>query len=145
MTDIDNPLGLEVVAGRKASDIEGLWMALPEEDRKSVAAAMDIGAPFIAATARAAPQAEIVYDRFHVSRTLGQAVDRTRRQECATLAERGDDTLKGSRYLWLHGTVPETGRQRFELLLEINLKSSKAWLLQKQMVKPEASLTPSRQ
>ncbi len=135
MTDIDSPRVLEVVPGRKASDVEGLWMALPEEHReKVVAAAMDMGAPYIAATARAAPKAEIVHDRFHVSKPLGEAVDRTRREESAKLAAKGDDTLKGSRYLWLHGTVPEKGRERFEQLLEINLKTSKAWLFKEQMV-----------
>ncbi len=135
MTDIDDPRVLEVVSGRKASDVEGLWTALPEEVRESVvAAAMDMGAPFIAATSRAAPQAEIVHDRFHVSKPLNEAVDRTRREESAKLASRGDDTLKGSRYLWLHGKTPEKGRERFERLLEVNLKTSKAWLFKEQMV-----------
>ena len=46
MTDIDSPRVLVVVPGRKVSDIEGLWMAMPEEIRKMVvAAAMDMGAP----------------------------------------------------------------------------------------------------
>jgi len=135
MTDLDDHRALEVVEGRKASDIEGLWAALPGEQReKVVAAAMDMGAPFIAATTRAAPQAEIVHDRFHVSKPLGEAVDKTRREESAKLAAEGDDTLKGSRHLWLHGVVPEKGRERFEQLLEINLKTSKAWLYKEQMV-----------
>lgn len=135
MTDLDTARVLEVVPGRKASDIEGLWMALPEESRKSVvAAAMDMGAPFIAATAKAAPHAEIVHDRFHVAKPLNEAVDRTRREESAKLAAKGEDTLKSTRYLWLHGTVPERGRERFEQLLEINLKTSKAWLFKEQMV-----------
>jgi len=135
MTDLDKARVLEVVDGRKAADIQGLWMALPEQVRKGVlAAAMDMGAPFIAATGKVAPHVEIVHDRFHVSKPLGEAVDKTRREESAKLAAKGDDTLKRTRYLWLHGTVPEKGRERFEELLEINLKTSKAWLFKEQMV-----------
>lgn len=135
MTDIDRPRVLEVVPGRKASDIEGLWMALPEEHReKVVAAAMDMGAPFVAATARAGPAGG----------------DRPRPLPSLQAAQRGGGqdppgrspprwppratTPKGGRYLWLHGTVPEKGRERFEELLEINLKTSKTWLLKEQMV-----------
>jgi len=134
MTDLDEARVLEIVEGSKAKDAERLWEALPEERREGiVAAAMDMSGSYIAATGRQAPNAEIVHDRFHVSKNLNDAVDKTRRQESAALSREGDDTLKGSRYLWLHGTVPQRGRERFEQLLEVNLKTSRAWLYKEQM------------
>ena len=112
-----------------------LWEALPEGVRKEVvAAAMDMGQPFILGTKKAAPHVDIVHDRFHVSKSLNEAVDKTRRQECAQLAKNNDDTLKGTRYLWLHGNTPEKSKQRFEDLLEVNLKTAKAWLYKEQIV-----------
>ncbi|MBE7538357.1 MAG: transposase [Opitutaceae bacterium] len=71
----------------------------------------------------------MVHDRFHVSKHLNEAVDQTRRQEAAKLAENGDRrTLKQTRYLWLHGTVPEKHQASFAELLEMNLRDLRLWL-----------------
>jgi len=75
-----------------------------------------------------------VHDRFHVSKPLNEAVDQTRREEAAKLEAAGDDTLKNTRYLWLHGTTPEAREQEFADLLEINLKTARAWAYKEQMV-----------
>lgn len=135
MSDLQGSRVLEVVDERKTTSVVKLWNALPEGVRKQVkAAAMDMGKPFILGTHKAAPHVEIVHDRFHVSKPLNEAVDKTRRQECAQLAKDDDDTLKGTRYLWLHGDTPEKSKQRFEELLEVNLKTAKAWAYKEQMV-----------
>jgi transposase len=135
MTDLQGQRVLEVVAGRDTAQAIALWTALPPEQRLKVeAAAMDMGANFAAATRQAAPQAAIVHDRFHIAKHLNEAVDRTRREEAAKLAAKGDDTLKQTRFLWLHGTVPEKHQASFQDLLEMNLKTSRAWLYKEQMV-----------
>jgi hypothetical protein len=76
----------------------------------------------------------IVHDRFHVAKHLNEAVDQTRRQETARLAEKGDESPKKNRYLWLHGTVPKQHQATFAELLEMNLKTSRDWLYKEQMV-----------
>jgi len=48
-----------------------------------------------------ASQAEIVHDRFHISKHLNEAVDKVRRQENKALAKADDDRLKGTKQLWL--------------------------------------------
>jgi transposase len=95
---------------------------------------MDMGAPFIAGTRQAAPQADIVHDRFHVAKPLNESVDQTRREESAQLAAEGDDTLKHTRFLWLHGTVPDHRQDDFAALLETNLRTARAWAYKEQMV-----------
>ena len=50
------------------------------------------------------------------------------------LAEKGDDTLKHTRFFWLKAEVPEEHRATFADLLEMNLKTSRAWLHKEQMV-----------
>lgn len=135
MTDLDGKRVLEVVPGRSIDACVKLWEAIPEEQRtKIVAAAMDMGAPFIIGTAKAAPHADIVHDRFHVSKPLNEAVDRTRREESAKLAAKGDDRLKRTRFLWLHGQTPEDKKEHFAALLETNLRTAKAWAYKEQMV-----------
>lgn len=135
MTDLDGQRVLEVLAGRDTQTCVKLWEALPQEQRSKVqAAAMDMGAPFILGTRQAAPQADIVHDRFHVSKPLNEAVDQTRRQESAKLAAEGDNTLKRTRFLWLHGHTPDDQKERFEELLETNLRTARAWAYKEQMV-----------
>ena len=135
MTDLQQSRVLEVVEGRDTAQAMALWAALPPEQRGLVeAAAMDMGANFVAATRQAAPQAAIVHDRFHVAKHLNEAVDRTRREESARLAARGDQSLRKTRYLWLQGTIPERHQASFGELLEMNLKTSRAWLYKEQMI-----------
>ncbi|MBE7540408.1 MAG: transposase [Opitutaceae bacterium] len=86
------------------------------------------------ATRIAAPQAAIVHDLFHVSKHLNESVDQSRRQEAAKLAEKGDETLKQTRYPWLHGIVKEKHQASCAELLEMNLKTSRAWLYKEQML-----------
>jgi len=135
MTDLTGRRVLDVVPGRDTASGLKLWASLSKEQVAGVqAVAMDMGASFIAATHQAAPNADIVHDRFHVSKPLNEAVDHTRRDESAELSAEGDDTLKRTRFLWLHGTVPDDRKQHFESLLESNLRTAKAWAYKEQMV-----------
>ena len=134
-TDIKGARVLEVVPGNDQAAGESLWRALPPEQRSKVeAAAMDMSAGFAAATRSQAPQAAIVHDKFHVAKLLNDAVDQTRRAEHQQLHAEGDDTLKNTRYLWLHGQLPEAKQTGFAELLEINLKTARAWAYKEQFV-----------
>jgi transposase len=134
-SDIKGARVLEVVRERDQAAGEALWQVLPDAQRKKVqAAAMDMSGSYVAATRAQAPQAVIVHDKFHVAKMLNEAVDQTRRAEHACLQAKGDNTLNGTRYLWLHGMVPEAKQASFAELLEINLKTSKAWCYKEQFI-----------
>ena len=134
-SDIKAARVLEVVLGRDQAAGEALWQVLPDAQRKKVqAAAMDMSGSYVAATRAQAPQAAIVHDKFHVAKLLSEAVDQTRRAEHASLQAKGDDTLSGTRYLWLHGMVPEAKQASFAELLEINLKTASAWCYKEQFI-----------
>jgi len=135
MNDIAGARVLEVVPDRDQAAGVALWQVLPAAARKKVeAAAMDMSGSYVAATRAQAPQAAIVHDKFHVAKMLNQAVDQTRRAEHARLQTAGDDTLSGTRYLWLHGLVPEKKQASFAELLEINLQTAKAWCYKEQFI-----------
>lgn len=129
MTDLTKKRVLEVVEGRTTEDAVALLETLPEEQRKAVvAAAMDMGANFAAATRKACPEAAVVHDRFHVSMHLNEAVDKVRRQEHRRLLEAGDKSLSGTKFLWLQGALPEGERAlTFDELCQRNLKTARAW------------------
>ena len=73
----------------------------------------------------------IVFDKFHIIRHLMEAIDKVRRMEAKTLAEAGNDILKGSRYIWLKNPWNLTDKQHARLsdLLKMNMKIVKAYLL----------------
>ncbi len=129
MTDLKGRRVLDVVKDRDIPSALKLWESLPEPQRQRVeAVAMDMSAGFAAATVKAAPRAAIVYDKFHVSKHLNEAVDKVRREEHRRLLEKGDESLTSTKYLWLQGAYPEGDRAlKFSELCARNLKTSRAW------------------
>lgn len=102
LTDIEGGRVLEVAEDRTQEAAEKVLEFLPESQRKQIkAAAMDMWKPFMAAAASQLLEAEVVHDKFHVSRLLNEAVDQVRRQESKTLVSGGDKRLVGSKQLWL--------------------------------------------
>jgi transposase len=135
MTDISGSRVLEVVQGRSEGATDLLWKTLPLEQRKEVkAVAMDMWPAFINSTEKNVPSASIVFDRFHVSKHLNEAVDQMRRQENKALKKQGDATLTGTKQLWLFN--PENlslkGYFRFSELKELSLKTGRAWAMKEQ-------------
>jgi transposase len=129
LTDLQGKRVLDVVKDRDTASGLKLLESLPAPQRQRVeAAAMDMSAGFAAAAAAAIPDAAIVYDKFHVSKHLNEAVDKVRRQEHRRLQAAGDESLTGTKYLWLQGACPEGERAlSFSELCARNLKTSRAW------------------
>ena len=75
---------------------------------------MDMWGPYIAATLEMIPEAltKIAFDRFHVARHLGDAVDKVRRAEHRALVKEGNEILTGSKYQWLKGRGRKTHREK---------------------------------
>jgi transposase len=91
--------------------------------------AVDMWEPFMNARQAKSPQAELVHDKFHVSARLNEAVDRVRRTEHKELMAAGDETLKGSRQLWLYNPMNFSDEQvaSFAALKDSGLKVARAW------------------
>lgn len=132
MTDLDNPRVLEVAQERTIEAADSLWETLPDAQREQVASvSIDMWQAFMTSAEKNVPNAEIVHDKFHVSKYLNDAVDKVRRREHKTLTQSGDDRLKGSRQLWLYN-VENLDRKRRSELQEIqqqDLKTGRAWAI----------------
>jgi transposase len=127
-----------VAEDRKAESLKAFWKSLSPEQLKGIeAVTMDMWSPYIQATVQCVPEAgtKIVFDRFHIMNHMVKAVDAVRKQEHRQLSAAGDDTLKGSKYLWLFSeeNLPDKHRPRFEVLKEMNLKVGKAWAMKESL------------
>lgn len=125
---------LHVGEDRKKAGLKAWYDSLSEEQREAIeSVSMDMWPAFINATLEGVPGAEekIAFDKFHVAKYLGEAVDKVRRQEHKALMEMGLEDLKGSKYDWLYNPVNMTYQQkrRFSVLRDSALKTARAWAI----------------
>ena len=122
---------LEVVENRTTEAAKTLFeQGLSPAQRATVeAVSLDMWEPFKQAAQARTPQAAYVYDHFHISSYLNDAVDQTRRAENKRLRKQDDTTLTGTRYLWLRNpaTLDETGAARLARLTTGELQTAAIW------------------
>lgn len=130
LTDIDRGKVLDVVKDRTTESAREFWGMIPSQQKQTIqAVAMDMWDAFMTATQEAVPNAAIVHDKYHVATYLGKAVDAVRRKENNALAKTGNDTLKGTKYLWL--TNPSNwskeAKKTFRSFAIDEMKVGRAW------------------
>ena len=95
---------------------------------------MDMWKPFRNATRRCVPWAAILFDKFHVLRHLGEALDQVRKSEYARLRGSERRFIKGQKYALLSNREHLTwsGRRALRELLRINRRLNAAYVLKKE-------------
>jgi transposase len=117
---------------RSEPSMSQFYQWLGEKKRRGIRLAlMDMWKPFRHATEVAAPQAAIVFDKFHVMRHLGEALDQVRKSEYARLTGQDRRFIKGQKYTLLSRRENLTleGRQALKTLLAANKRLNTAYLL----------------
>ena len=94
-------------------------------------AVMDMWKPFRNSTQRYASKASILFDKFHVLRHLGDALDRVRKSEYARLSGTDRRFIKGQKYTLLahRENLTLEGKKSLKLLLTANKRLNTAYLL----------------
>jgi transposase len=94
-------------------------------------AVMDMWKPFSKSTRKKASQAAIVYDKFHIMRHLGDALDKIRKMEYSRLSGEDRKYIKGQKYTLLSNRENLTldGRKALKELLSANKRLNTAYLL----------------
>jgi transposase len=132
LSDIGNARVVDVAEDRKEETLTELFTRIPEEQRDEiVAVAIDMWEPYINAVESLLPEADIVHDKFHIAKYLGEAVDKVRKSEHKSLMAEGSEDLKGTKYLWLKNPRNWTEEQK-ELFGELKakgLKVGRAWTI----------------
>jgi transposase len=108
------------------------WLG-PTKCRGIRLAVMDMWKPFRHSTLKEgnAPQAAILYDKFHVLSHLGEALDAVRKREYARLSGNNRRFIKGQKYTLLSHweNLTTRGRKALKLLFKANKRLNKAYLL----------------
>jgi transposase len=120
--------------GRKQESLDAYWKQLTQEQLDGIdAVAMDMWEPYVLSTSAHVPEGaeKIVPDPFHMMKHMNEAVNEVRKAEHRALSAEGDDTLEGTRWLWLYGVgnIPEAQRPAFDVLKIRNLLTARAWAL----------------
>jgi transposase len=94
-------------------------------------AVMDMWKPFRNSTNKKAPQAAILFDKFHILRHLGEALDKVRRQEYAKLDGQKRKFIKGQKYALLSHkeNLEGNARKNLKVLLAANKRLNTAYVL----------------
>jgi transposase len=94
-------------------------------------AVMDMWKPFRNVTLARAPRAAILFDKFHIMRHLGEALDKVRKTEYARLSGRDRRFIKGQKYTLLsrRENLNLEGRKSLKTLLAANKRLNTAYLL----------------
>lgn len=117
---------------RSEASMSQFYQWLGERKSRGVRlAVMDMWKPFRTATERHAPRAAILFDKFHIMRHLGKALDTVRKSEYARLSGRERRFIKGQKYTLLSNRENLTleGRQALKTLLAANKRLNIAYLL----------------
>jgi transposase len=109
-----------------------IWLG-PAKCGKIRLAVMDMWPAFRNSTLKEgnAPQATILYDKFHILKHLGEAMDKVRKKEYARLSGEDRRFVKGQRYTLLShwGNLKAEGKAALKLLFKANRRLNKAYLL----------------
>lgn len=125
---------VEVLDGRGQQALEDFYWNTPLEHLDSLeSVSMDMWAPYIEATLTHVGDAEnkIAFDRFHVAKRLSDAVNKVHVDEHKDLRALGDDSLKGTRFLWLQNreNMKPQNRLRFDAIRNGAFKVARAWAI----------------
>jgi transposase len=118
--------------GRTEKDMDLFFNEMgPERCASIELAVMDMWKPFRKSTLNHAPQAQIVFDKFHILNHLADALDQVRRSEYKRVNDKERQFIKGQRYTLLSNkaNLNIEGRQALDLLLKANKRLHKAYLL----------------
>jgi transposase len=106
------------------------WLG-PKKTSKIGLIVMDMWRPFRNVAQDKAPQAAILFDKFHIMRHLGEALDKVRKTEYARLHGKDRRFIKGQKYTLLshRDNLTLDGKRSLTLLLAANKRLNTAYLL----------------
>ena len=132
VTDLDESRVLDVADGRKSECLDRFFTELGQERCAAIeVVAVDMWPAYLRAIERHLPSASVAFDKFHVAKYLGEAVDTVRKQEHRELRRVGDESLARTKYLWLQNPSNMTDDRwsRLEALRATTLRTARAWAI----------------
>jgi len=127
-----------IAEDRRQTSLDAYFDSFSAEERDRVrAVVMDMWEPYINSVEEHLADAtdKIVFDRFHIMKHIGTAVDTVRKREHRELRAEGIEALTGTKYLWLYAerNLPDKHKRTFRALKALNLKTARAWAIKESL------------
>lgn len=135
--DEDAKRVLWVGEGRKKETIDGFFFELGKVKSAAIkTATMDMWDPFIASVTEHCPNADIVFDKFHISKKVNEALDSIRKKEFSKADDKERKDMKHKRFLILsrQRRLNDEQRETIDDLKKINASLFEAYLLKEHVL-----------
>ena len=135
--DYDTGLALAIFFGRGYEETAKALDKLGKERLEGVAfASIDMWDPYIKALKEKCPNAEIVFDKFHVVKKVNDALDKVRKNEFAKATKEERIEMKHKRFIILsrEQNLDRKKKEELDKLMERNEKLYQAYLLKEQIL-----------
>jgi transposase len=122
--------------GRSKATLDKFFCEIGADNAKNICAiATDMWDPYLASICQYAPQAKVVFDKFHVIAEYNRMIDRIRNEEYSIASKSGKKAIKGSRYLLLTNeqNLGKDQKERLKELLDVNETISTAYILKDEL------------
>lgn len=122
-------------ADRTRAALAGFFAGMTEEQRAGIrAVALDMHEPYIQAVQEACPQAQIVFDLYHVVAGFNRVIDQVRLTEFHKASREDKPIFKGTKYLLLKNRLrKKREREHLRQLLDLNQVLFTMLLLKEQL------------
>lgn len=124
--------------GKNAEALGRFFQELGDKRSSKLAVVtLDMSAAYIKAVTAAAPQAQLIFDRFHVQRLIHDAVDEVRRAQVRETADSDDKkAVKGMRWPLLKNpwNLTRSEQEKMNLLQKTNRHLYRAYLLKESLL-----------
>ena len=134
VTDQASGAVIHLADNRTMESLDSYFQGLSSEECSAIeSVSMDMWPAYIGVVRRYVPDADrrICFDKFHVAKYFGDAVDRVRRAEHRRLTADGDNRLKKTRYRWLENpnSMSVKNWESFQNLRHSALQTARAWAI----------------
>lgn len=135
--DLDTGRVIWVGEGRKEEDIDKFFLTLTKEQKNSIeAVSIDMWPAYINSAKKNCPNADIVFDRFHVAKKFGEVITKLRSAEYRKADDKkSKDILKGTKWLLLKNksNLKFDAKKELKQLLELNKNLATAYILKEKL------------
>lgn len=135
--DLDLKRVIWVGKGRRKETLDEFFSELGEKKARRIrVAVMDMHDPYIASVSENCPDADIIFDKFHISKKVNEALDSVRKKEFGRADAQERKNMKRKRFLILSRKkrLDDGQKETVEDLKRINARLYEAYLLKEQVL-----------
>ena len=135
--DLDKNRVIWVGEGRKEEDLDRFFERLKDQQKQGIeAVSIDMWPAYIKSVKKNCPNADIVFDKFHVVKKFGEVITKLRNAEYRKAEdEKSKEILKGTKWLLLRNksNLKTEAKKELKQLLELNENLATAYILKEDL------------